>query len=177
MRLDARGPSFPTKDGIARLSAVLVAGVVLLALSPLPVAGEIEARAGSVIAPVAGALRDAARPFSEILLRAGQLRDLTAENAALRNRVGRLEADLATLREQQIAVVEDMIARGVSGIVLAPLDKSGLRQVVREAKSAGIPTVCVDSGLEGDDQLESVRKELTADLEQHCPRGFPGTIT
>lgn len=59
-------------------------------------------------------------------------------------------------REQQIAVVEDMIARGVSGIVLAPLDKTGLRQVVREAKMAGIPTVCVDSGLEGDDHLSFV---------------------
>jgi ribose transport system substrate-binding protein len=59
-------------------------------------------------------------------------------------------------REQQIAVVEDMIARGVNGIVLAPLDKTGLRQVVREAKMAGIPTVCIDSGLEGDDHVSFV---------------------
>lgn len=53
-------------------------------------------------------------------------------------------------REQQIAVVEDMIARGVDGIVLAPLDRTGLRQVVEEARQAGIPTVTVDSGLEGE---------------------------
>ena len=59
-------------------------------------------------------------------------------------------------REQQIAVVEDMIARRVNAIVLAPLDKTGLRQVVREAKMAGIPTVCVDSGLEGDDHVSFV---------------------
>ncbi len=59
-------------------------------------------------------------------------------------------------REQQIAVIEDMIARRVSGIVLAPLDRTGLRQVVREAKTAGIPTVCVDSGLEGDDHISFV---------------------
>lgn len=59
-------------------------------------------------------------------------------------------------REQQIAVMEDMIARGVDAIVLAPLDKTGLRQVVREAKMAGIPTVCVDSGLEGDDHVSFV---------------------
>jgi ribose transport system substrate-binding protein len=59
-------------------------------------------------------------------------------------------------REQQIAVVEDMNARGVNGIVLAPLDKTGLRQVVREAKMAGIPTVCIDSGLEGDDHVSFV---------------------
>ena len=42
-------------------------------------------------------------------------------------------------REQQIAVIEDMVARRADGIVLAPLDRSGLRQVVREAKAAGIP--------------------------------------
>ncbi|MBI1353389.1 MAG: substrate-binding domain-containing protein [Acidobacteria bacterium] len=59
-------------------------------------------------------------------------------------------------REQQIAVVEDMVARQVDGIVLAPLDRAGLRQVVREAKAAGIPTVCVDSGLEGDDHVSLV---------------------
>lgn len=53
-------------------------------------------------------------------------------------------------RAQQIAVVEDMISRGVSGIVLAPLDRTGLRAVVAEAQAAGIPTVTVDSGLEGD---------------------------
>lgn len=55
-------------------------------------------------------------------------------------------------RSQQIAIIEDMISRGVDGIVLAPLDRTGLRQVVGEAKRAGIPTLCVDSGLkEGDD--------------------------
>jgi ribose transport system substrate-binding protein len=54
-------------------------------------------------------------------------------------------------RAQQIAVVEDMIARRVQGIVLAPLDRTGLRQAVAEAKQAGISTVIVDSGLEGDD--------------------------
>lgn len=53
-------------------------------------------------------------------------------------------------REQQISVVEDMVARGVDGIVLAPLDRAGLRKPVAEAKQAGVPTVLVDSGLEGD---------------------------
>ncbi len=59
-------------------------------------------------------------------------------------------------RAQQIAVIEDMIARGVDGIVLAPLDRTGLRQAVGEAKQAGIPTVVVDSGLEGDDFISFV---------------------
>ena len=59
-------------------------------------------------------------------------------------------------RAQQIAVVEDMVARRVAGIVLAPLDRTGLRQAVSEAKQAGIPTVIVDSGLEGDDFVSFV---------------------
>jgi ribose transport system substrate-binding protein len=59
-------------------------------------------------------------------------------------------------RAQQIAVIEDMIARRVDGIVLAPLDRTGLRQAVGEAKQAGIPTVIVDSGLEGDDFVSFV---------------------
>lgn len=59
-------------------------------------------------------------------------------------------------RAQQIAVVEDMIARRVDGIVLAPLDRAGLRQVVGEAGRAGIPTVVVDSGLEGEDHISFV---------------------
>jgi ribose transport system substrate-binding protein len=49
-----------------------------------------------------------------------------------------------------------MIARRVGGIVLAPLDRTGLRQAVSEARQAGIPTVIVDSGLEGDDFISFV---------------------
>ena len=59
-------------------------------------------------------------------------------------------------RAQQIAVVEDMIARRVDGIILAPLDRTGLRRPVAEAKQAGIPTIVVDSGLEGDEHLSFV---------------------
>ncbi len=59
-------------------------------------------------------------------------------------------------RAQQIAVVEDMIARRVDGIVLAPLDRTGLRRPVAEAKRAGIPTIVVDSGLEGGEQVSFV---------------------
>jgi ribose transport system substrate-binding protein len=51
-------------------------------------------------------------------------------------------------REQQIQVVEGFISQGVRGIVLAPLDNRALVRPVEEAKSAGIPTVVIDSGLE-----------------------------
>src|SRR6185503_2361109 len=54
-------------------------------------------------------------------------------------------------REGQITVVEDMVRRGVKGIVLAPLDDTALQAPVAAAKRAGIPTVIIDSGLKGTD--------------------------
>ena len=53
-------------------------------------------------------------------------------------------------REQQVQVVEGFLSQGVQGIVLAPLDNRALVRPVEEAKSAGIPTVIIDSGLESD---------------------------
>ena len=53
-------------------------------------------------------------------------------------------------REQQIQVVEGFLTQGVSGIVLAPLDRRALVRPVEEAKSAGVPVVIIDSGLESD---------------------------
>ena len=43
-------------------------------------------------------------------------------------------------RAQQIAVVEDMIARRVSGIVIAPLDGKGLQRPIAEARR--FPATC-----------------------------------
>jgi ribose transport system substrate-binding protein len=51
-------------------------------------------------------------------------------------------------REQQIQVVEGFTSQGVSGIVLAPLDNRALVRPVEEAKSAGVPTVIIDSALD-----------------------------
>lgn len=59
-------------------------------------------------------------------------------------------------REEQIKVVEDMIARGVDGIVLAPLDDTALRAPVANAKRAGISTVIFDSDLKGPDFISFV---------------------
>jgi ribose transport system substrate-binding protein len=53
-------------------------------------------------------------------------------------------------REQQVQVVEGFTSQGVSGIVLAPLDDRALVRPVEEAKSAGVPTVIFDSGLQSD---------------------------
>ncbi len=50
-------------------------------------------------------------------------------------------------REQQVQVVENFVARRVSGIVLAPLDARALVAPVETAVRAGIPVVVIDSGL------------------------------
>jgi len=59
-------------------------------------------------------------------------------------------------REAQISVVENIITRGVDGIVLAPLDDAALRRPVDEAMSIGIPVVIFDSGLQGDNYVSYV---------------------
>ena len=59
-------------------------------------------------------------------------------------------------REDQIALVETFIARGVSGIVLAPLDDAALRVPVANAVRNGIPVVIIDSGLQSADFVSFV---------------------
>jgi len=59
-------------------------------------------------------------------------------------------------RADQIKVVENFITRGVSGIVLAPLDDVALRRPVKDAVNSGIPVVIIDSGLKSDDYTSFV---------------------
>ena len=59
-------------------------------------------------------------------------------------------------RESQIRVMEDFITRGVSGIVLAPLDDVALRMPVKDAVNNDIPVVIIDSGLKSDDWISFV---------------------
>jgi len=59
-------------------------------------------------------------------------------------------------RESQIKVVEDFITRGVSGIVLAPLDNAALRAPVNEAVRSKIPVVIIDSALDGENYASFV---------------------
>ncbi len=48
-------------------------------------------------------------------------------------------------RDDQIKVVEDVVSRGVAGIVIAPLDDKALAPPLEEAKRQGIPVVVIDS--------------------------------
>src|SRR4051812_24398741 len=59
-------------------------------------------------------------------------------------------------RASQISEVEGFVTRGVSGIVLAPLDDAALAPPVADAKRAGIPVVVIDSGLKGTDYVSFV---------------------
>ncbi|BCW97905.1 MAG: hypothetical protein KatS3mg024_0732 [Armatimonadota bacterium] len=59
-------------------------------------------------------------------------------------------------REAQIAVVENFVTRGVSGIVLAPLDDTALRPAVSNAVRSDIPVVIIDSDLQGEEHISFV---------------------
>ena len=65
-------------------------------------------------------------------------------------------------RAAQVSEVEGFISRGVSGIVLAPLDDSALAPPVSAAKRRGIPVVVIDSGLKGDDYVSFVATDNRA---------------
>lgn len=51
---------------------------------------------------------------------------------------------------KQINIIQDMISRGVDGIVLAACDENALVQSVQQAIDAGIPVVTMDSGVKSD---------------------------
>jgi ribose transport system substrate-binding protein len=59
-------------------------------------------------------------------------------------------------RDSQVSEVEGFVSRGVSGIVLAPLDEAALVQPVNEAVNRKIPVVIFDSGLKGDNFVSFV---------------------
>lgn len=88
---------------------------LLLALSMLPLSGDIEARILAVLAPATGVLRTAIQPLSDVVLHAGQVAQLTAENDALRQQVARLEAEAASLREQRTTAEQGEALRSAAG--------------------------------------------------------------
>ena len=51
---------------------------------------------------------------------------------------------------QQIRIVEQFVAEGVGGIVLAPIDDTALMRPVAAAMQKGIPVVIMDSALKGE---------------------------
>ena len=58
-----------------------------------------------------------------------------------------LGTDDETDKEGQIKIVDNLIARRVAGICLAPIDRDAFVPVVQRAKRQGVPVVIFDSGL------------------------------
>ena len=81
-------------------------------------------------------------------------------------------------RGAQVAEVEGFITRGVSGILLAPLDEAALVAPVNDALHARIPVVVFDSGLKGNDYVSFVATDnreggrmAAAGLAKLLPKG------
>ncbi len=64
--------------------------------------------------------------------------------------------------EQQINIVQDMINRGVSAIVLAASDANALVGIVETAVNKGIPVITIDSGVNSDKPLSFVATDNVA---------------
>ena len=59
-------------------------------------------------------------------------------------------------RDSQVSEVEGFVSRGVSGIVVAPLDEAALVQPINDAIARKIPVVIFDSGLKSDSYVSFV---------------------
>ena len=59
-------------------------------------------------------------------------------------------------RDEQVRIIEDFTASRVSAILLSPMDDRTFIRPVMEAKRAGIPTVLVNSSLQGDSHVSFV---------------------
>ena len=135
--------------------------ILLYALSSLPFAGcdRNPAPGGSGTAPDgAKRLRIAVIPKGTThefwkSIHAGAVkaeREINAEGGGVTVQVEWKGPQKEDDRSQQIQVVQNFIAAGVQGIVLAPLDDRALLNPVRDAGKAGIPVVIFDSGLQGE---------------------------
>lgn len=59
-------------------------------------------------------------------------------------------------RDEQIKVVENFLARGVDGIVLAPLDDRALVPVLKDAHARNVPVLIIDSAVQWNDAVSFV---------------------
>lgn len=64
--------------------------------------------------------------------------------------------------DRQISIVEDMISRHVSAIVMAACDENALIGVIKKAMDAGIPVVTIDSGVKSDAPVSFVATDNVA---------------
>jgi ribose transport system substrate-binding protein len=65
-------------------------------------------------------------------------------------------------RDSQVSEVDSAVARGVAGIVLAPLDESALVSPVDNAQRSRVPVVIIDSGLKTENYVSFVATDNEA---------------
>jgi len=88
----------------AWFSALVLGAILLLAGSMLAPAAGVESQLRGILAPVVSTIQGGVRPVTDLVLHAGEVRELSQENAALRVEVERLQAELGAFREQRSAV-------------------------------------------------------------------------
>ena len=126
------------------LTTLFALGVALLVASALPGAASIEERGGGLVAPLSGAIEEATRPFADVVRRAGQLEQLSEENAVLRQQVARLEAQLAALRESQIET--EQLADLVAAVGVEDADRYLPAAVILRDPAPARDVIVIDRG-------------------------------
>lgn len=100
---------------VAWLTVMTAVSLLAVALSPSPLAADLEARFAALLTPLTGAVSTAVQPAADVVLHAGQLAELTEENADLRDRVAQLEAEASALRQQQSSTEQARALRSAVG--------------------------------------------------------------
>jgi len=105
---------------LAWAGVIVMLALLFLVLSAAPPAGGVESRAAGLLTPLTGGVRDLLRPVSDLVLNAGQLDQLSTQNAALQQEVARLQAEVASLREadiatEQVRALQDSVGAEQSG--------------------------------------------------------------
>lgn len=62
-------------------------------------------------------------------------------------------------RDEQLEIIENFTSQKVDAIVVSPMDDRTLVRAVKDAKAIGIPTILVNSGLQGNDCVSFIATE------------------
>lgn len=157
MKLHRKRPHFTRRAGIAILTALTAASVAVLAgcsgpgtpsEDETPTATDAETDTESFTIGIVE--QQLANPFFSKLQEAAVAH---AESYGLE--VMTAESRVAGDSESQVTAVENMIARGVKGIVLDPASATALVDVAQQARDAGILVITVNTSLEPQDAADA----------------------
>lgn len=68
----------------------------------------------------------------------------------------------------QLSAIEDMLARNVDALAIAPVDSAGVAPVVETAMNSGVPVVAIDTAVEGADVTSYVATDNLAAAESQA---------